>query len=135
MSASLDAALFADWPDAVPDEGGERRILAAVAPASRSSSRLWPWATGLSTLAFVVYHLLHFTFGAVHAADAGLKARPSTAAWAGHDEGEVGRLAPGLRADFVVLDRDPLAIPAAELDDLKIQATWVDGQPVYEAGP
>jgi succinate dehydrogenase / fumarate reductase cytochrome b subunit len=41
--------------------------------------------TGLSTLAFVVYHLLHFTFGAVHAADAGLKARPSTAAWAGHD--------------------------------------------------
>ena len=45
------AALFADWPEALPDEGSERRILAAVAPASRSSSRLWPWATGLSTLA------------------------------------------------------------------------------------
>ena len=51
----------------------------------------------------------------------------------GHDEADVGRLAPGLRADFVVLDRDPLAVPAAELDDLKIRATWVDGQAVYQA--
>ncbi|MBP8909809.1 MAG: amidohydrolase family protein, partial [Pseudoxanthomonas sp.] len=41
--------------------------------------------------------------------------------------------APGLRADFVVLDRDPLAVPPAELDSLKVQATWVDGEPVYSA--
>ena len=62
-----------------------------------------------------------------------LRGFTSTAAWAGHDEAEVGRLAPGLRADFVILDRDPLAIPGADLDDLKIKATWVDGQPVYTA--
>jgi predicted amidohydrolase YtcJ len=62
-----------------------------------------------------------------------LRGFTATAAWAGHDEAEVGRLAPGLRADFVVLDRDPLAVPAADLDDLKIRATWVDGQAVYEA--
>ncbi|MBO9582483.1 MAG: amidohydrolase family protein, partial [Sphingobium sp.] len=62
-----------------------------------------------------------------------LRGFTATAAWAGHDEAEVGRLAPGLRADFVILDRDPLAVPAADLDDLKIKATWVDGQPVYEA--
>ena len=55
------------------------------------------------------------------------------AAYAAHDEAEVGRLAPGLRADFVVLDRDPLAVPPAELDSLKVQATWVDGEPVYSA--
>ena len=55
------------------------------------------------------------------------------AAYAAHDEAEVGRLAPGLRADFVILDRDPLAVPAAELDSLKVQATWVDGEPVYSA--
>ncbi len=55
------------------------------------------------------------------------------AAYAGHDEGEVGKLVPGLRADFVVLDRDPLAIPAADLDDLQVRSTWVDGQPVYTA--
>ena len=55
------------------------------------------------------------------------------AAYAGHDEGEVGRLVPGLRADFVVLDRDPLSIPAADLDDLQVRSTWVDGHPVYTA--
>ena len=55
------------------------------------------------------------------------------AAWAGRDEKEVGQLAPGLRADFVILDEDPLAVPAAQLDDLHIRSTWVDGQPVYEA--
>ncbi|WP_372012461.1 amidohydrolase [Pseudoxanthomonas sp. 10H] len=62
-----------------------------------------------------------------------LRGFTATAAWAGHDEADVGRLAPGLRADFVVLDRDPLAVPAAELDALEVKATWVDGQPVYEA--
>jgi succinate dehydrogenase / fumarate reductase cytochrome b subunit len=41
--------------------------------------------SGLTVLAFVVYHLAHFTFGAVHAADAALKAKASTAAWNGHD--------------------------------------------------
>lgn len=55
------------------------------------------------------------------------------AARAGHDEDMVGRLAPGLRADFVVLDRDPLAIPGGELSRLQVRATWVDGQPVYTA--
>ena len=55
------------------------------------------------------------------------------AARAAHDEARVGRLAPGQRADFVLLDRDPLAIPADELDQLQVRATWVDGQPVHTA--
>jgi predicted amidohydrolase YtcJ len=55
------------------------------------------------------------------------------AAFAAHDEDEVGTLAPGLRADFVVLDRDPLAAPAGTLDDLAVRSTWIDGRPVYEA--
>lgn len=54
------------------------------------------------------------------------------AAWAGRDEKDVGQLAPGLHADFVILDEDPLAVPAAQLDDLHIRSTWVDGEPVYE---
>ena len=41
----------------------------------------------------------------------------------------------GLRADFVLLDRDPLRVPAAELDDLVVLSTWVDGQAVYTAMP
>ena len=49
----------------------------------------------------------------------------------GFAEGDVGTLAEGLRADFVVLAEDPLAMPASRLDDLTVLSTWVDGEPVY----
>ncbi len=62
-----------------------------------------------------------------------LRGFTSDAAWAGHDEAEVGTLARGKRADFVVLDRDPLKVAADQLDDLKVLSTWVDGEPVYKA--
>lgn len=62
-----------------------------------------------------------------------LRGFTADAAWAGFDEDKVGRLAPGLRADFVILDADPLAVPPSRLDDLKVRSTWVDGKPVYEA--
>lgn len=55
------------------------------------------------------------------------------AAYAGFAENEVGSLAPGKRADFVVLAQDPLAVPDAELRTLTVKATYVDGKPVYEA--
>lgn len=61
-----------------------------------------------------------------------LRGFTADAAWAGHDEGQVGRLQPGLRADFVVLDRDPLTVPPAQLAELQVRSTWVDGRPVYE---
>ncbi|MEO5566516.1 MAG: amidohydrolase [Luteimonas sp.] len=54
------------------------------------------------------------------------------AAYAGFAEGEVGSLAPGKRADFVLLAQDPLTIPPAQLRDLTVLATYVDGKPVYE---
>jgi len=57
----------------------------------------------------------------------------SEAAWAGFMEDEVGRLAPGLRADFVVLDGDPLSVPAAGLPRIEVRSTWVDGTRVYAA--
>ena len=56
-----------------------------------------------------------------------LRGFTSDAAWAGHDEAQVGKLQGGLRADFVVLDRDPLKVAADQLDDLKVLSTWVDG--------
>src|SRR5690606_20943421 len=55
------------------------------------------------------------------------------AAYAGFAEDEVGSLAPGKRADFVVMAQDPLGEPASELRELTIRSTWVDGRPVYEA--
>jgi predicted amidohydrolase YtcJ len=63
-----------------------------------------------------------------------LRGFTADAAYAGFDEKQVGKLAPGLRADFVILAEDPLAVPASQLDDLEIESTWVDGKPVYEAG-
>lgn len=58
------------------------------------------------------------------------------AAYAGFAESEVGSLAAGKRADFVVLAEDPLAVDPAQLRTLKLQATYVDGKPVWrsEAG-
>ena len=53
------------------------------------------------------------------------------AAWAGFMESEVGRLQPGLRADFVLLDADPLAVPAERLPKIGVISTWVDGVPVF----
>ena len=57
----------------------------------------------------------------------------SDAAYAAFDETQVGRLAPGFRADFVVFAADPLTVAAKELPELRVVSTWVDGAPVYEA--
>ena len=55
------------------------------------------------------------------------------AAYAGFAENEIGSLAAGKRADFVVLAEDPLAVPDAALRTLTVKATYVDGKPVFEA--
>ena len=47
------------------------------------------------------------------------------------EEREKGTLAPGKRADLVILDRDPLACPAEELRDLQVLETIKDGKTVY----
>jgi len=53
------------------------------------------------------------------------------AAYAGFAEGEVGSLAAGKRADFVVVAEDPLAIDPSKLRELTVRATYVDGKAVY----
>jgi len=62
-----------------------------------------------------------------------LRGFTADAAWAGLMENEVGRLAPGLRADFVVLEADPLTVPASRLPGIKVLSTWIDGAKVYGA--
>lgn len=54
------------------------------------------------------------------------------AAYAGFAESEVGSLAVGKRADFVVLEQDPLAVEPRLLRELKLLGTYVDGAPVWQ---
>jgi predicted amidohydrolase YtcJ len=54
-------------------------------------------------------------------------------AYAEFQEHEKGSIEPGKLADFVLLDEDPLTVPAARLREVKVAATWVGGREVYAA--
>ena len=54
-------------------------------------------------------------------------------AWLMHKEDLLGTLEVGKLADFVVLDRDYMTIPADEIRDLNAVLTMVDGRVVYDA--
>ncbi|MGO1069190.1 amidohydrolase [Lysobacter sp. CA199] len=58
-----------------------------------------------------------------------LRGFTADAAYAGFAEAEVGSLVPGKRADFVVLEHDPLAVEPRRLRDLRVLGTYVDGVP------
>jgi hypothetical protein len=55
------------------------------------------------------------------------------AAYAGFMESQVGSLAPGKRADFLVLDRDIMAVPVRDIADTRVLQTWLDGEQVFTA--
>lgn len=55
-----------------------------------------------------------------------------TAARAGFAEDEVGELAVGKRADFIMLDDDYFTVSDRRIADLSVHSTWVDGVPVYQ---
>jgi len=46
-------------------------------------------------------------------------------------EDEIGSLEPGKRADFIVLDRDILTCPAAEIRDIQVLETYRDARRVF----
>jgi predicted amidohydrolase YtcJ len=52
-------------------------------------------------------------------------------AWLARDERRRGTLTPGMLADLVVLDRDPLACPPDQLPELRVLATMVGGRLIY----
>ncbi|UIJ44982.1 amidohydrolase family protein [Sphingomonas cannabina] len=64
--------------------------------------------------------------------EAAWKAFTSDAAYAGFAEDRFGTLAPGMRADFIIVDRDPTLAGPAELRAIKVLETWVGGEKVWE---
>ncbi len=54
-------------------------------------------------------------------------------AWASFGEGRFGRIAIGQRADFILLDRDPMLATPEELRAIKVSQTWVGGKLVWQA--
>ena len=50
-----------------------------------------------------------------------------------HREDEIGSLEPGQRADFVVLDGNPLDADPEQIADTQILATVLGGTPVFQS--
>ena len=55
------------------------------------------------------------------------------AAWVGFEEDQTGGIAPGRRADVVILDSALTRLPAEALSRVNVQTTIIDGQIVYSA--
>jgi predicted amidohydrolase YtcJ len=61
-----------------------------------------------------------------------LKAFTADAAYAGFAEGRYGRLLPGERADFLLVDRDPFLSSPADIRETKIEQVWIGGRKIRE---
>jgi predicted amidohydrolase YtcJ len=59
------------------------------------------------------------------------RAFTTDAAYAGFAETRFGTLAPGMRADFVIVDRDPSEATPEALRETRVLETWVGGEKVW----
>ena len=68
-------------------------------------------------------------------AEAALRAATIDAAYELHEDDVTGSLEVGKFADLIVLDRNPLTIPAEDIANVKVLETVVGGEVVYAATP
>ncbi len=61
-----------------------------------------------------------------------LKAMTIWPAYAGFQEKVMGSITPGKYADFVVLDRDIMTVPATDILKTRVTSTWLGGRAVFE---
>ncbi len=64
-----------------------------------------------------------------------LAASTATAAYAGFAEGRFGQLTAGERADFVLIERDPMLADPAAMREIEVLETWVGGRRLYHSRP
>lgn len=62
-----------------------------------------------------------------------LKAMTIDSAWQCHMDDIVGSIEKDKKADFVILDRDPMAIPENDLINIQVVETWMGGCPRYKS--
>jgi len=62
----------------------------------------------------------------------GLQMLTTGPAWQVFEENRKGRIKPGLLADFVVLDRNPLTTPLDQIRSIKVMMTVKEGQTVWQ---
>ena len=60
-------------------------------------------------------------------------AQTTGGAYAAFAEDRIGRIAPGLRADFLFVDIDPSLASPDELRNARVLETWIAGRKVYQA--
>jgi predicted amidohydrolase YtcJ len=65
--------------------------------------------------------------------EAAIRAQTINAAWAQHEEDELGSLEPGKLADFVILEEDPRAVDPTAISEIRVSETWMDGVQRYGA--
>ena len=63
--------------------------------------------------------------------EAALSAYSAGVAYQAFAEDHWGRIAPGVSADLVWLDRDPRGVPALELPAVAVRATYLRGEPAH----
>lgn len=63
-----------------------------------------------------------------------LAAFTTGAAYAAFAEDRIGRIAPGMRADFLFVDRDPTMASPSQLRETRVLETWIGGRRVFRAG-
>ena len=66
--------------------------------------------------------------------EAALAAYTTGAAYAGFAEGRIGRITPGMRADFLLVDRDPMTASPAEIRATKVLQVWIGGRQMARSG-
>ena len=60
-----------------------------------------------------------------------LRAYTAGSAWVNRRESSSGTIRPGADADLVVLDRDPFRVPTHEICDVRVERTYVAGEPAF----
>jgi hypothetical protein len=119
LGAGAALAFGSDWP-VDPSDRFDAIETAVTRERATSAAGALPGPLGANEALSLAEALRAYTAGAAHQL---------------HREHELGALAPGLLADFIVLAANPFEIPPAALSELRVLETWMNGERVYEAAP